>query len=173
MRVRMLFLTSLLLCSTSEAAEVVLAAKTSLSFERQSDGQIVADFDLQFTNTTGKTLCMLNGTIPGSDSFNPAEIRFVGPRGPLQPIEDSSRYTRAPIASMVGSLIVLFRDRRITTGIRVLAYNYKFEQAGRYTAELNVPLFDCSKLGQITDISDRYPGWFLGNLVARAEATLK
>jgi hypothetical protein len=162
---------------SAQAAEdirEVLRAKSQLQFERLPNGEVAANFDIEFENTTGKTLCIKDGFIPGGNNFDPRMIEFRGPKGRVPAVERSPGIHPYPsLAPSVGIFVVVFRGRTIRTGVRMLRGDYWFRDRGTYVASLRIDLFDCAKLGAIDDTSSRHPGWFLGQIRAEASSVLK
>lgn len=168
---------ALLACAaTSDARDdTLIKAPATLAFHRLPDGSVVADFTLQFNNTSGKALCFPNINVPGTPEFDPGLIKFAGPHGPLDYNDgpEASRRHFLAIDGMATRMVVLFRDAAYSMGVRVTNDDYTFTAPGRYTAHLRVPAADCAMLGSITSINDNRPGWFLGYVVAEAVAELR
>ncbi len=171
-------LSCVLLCLPTRALardqSELLKASAALQFER--DGmEVFANFDLEFTNTTGKAICVRVGQIPGSDDFDPGLVEIRGPKGVL-PIEDSdaARRRHFPDIDTMGLRFVAFlRGATVRVGRRISKDDYIFKDAGFYRAVLRIEAYDCAKLDEISSVSDTREGWFLGFIVAEASATLQ
>lgn len=157
-------------------AQDLLRANATLSFERSSGGEVWAEFNLTFRNTTGKTLCLQQGSIPGSSDFHVELIKMYGPKGEL-PVSDVDPYWRAPGNIVRDALVVIVipRDQEVRQGIRFGKDDYVITDLGEYRAVYRVGLADCAELPNLKTNSfyQDNPKWFLGNLVAEATATLK
>ena len=152
----------------------VLRASATLQFER-AGAEVFANFDLEFKNTTGLTICVRVGQIPGSGDFDPGLVEFYGPKGVL-PVEDSEAARRRhypDIDTMGLRFIAFFRGARVRVGHRISSDDYLFKDVGHYRAVLRIEAYDCAKLGEVSSVSDMRPGWFLGHIVAEASATLQ
>lgn len=157
-------------------AQDILRANATLTFERRSNGEVWANFDLSFRNTTGKTLCLQQGSIPGSSDFHVEMIKMYGPKGEL-PVSDVDPYWRAPGNIVRDALLVIVipRDQEVRQGVRFGKDDYVITDPGEYRAVYRVGLADCAELPNLkrNSFHDENPKWFLGNLVAAATATLK
>ena len=157
-------------------AQDILRGTATLSLARESDGQVWAEFELTFRNTTGKTLCVQQGMIPGSDDFHVELIKLYGPKGEL-PVSEVNPHWRAPGRIVRDALLVIVirRDQQVRQGVRFGKDDYVITDPGAYRAVYRIPLFDCAELPNLKSNSfvDDNPKWFLGDLVAEAGATLK
>lgn len=151
-----------------------MEGQATLQFERLSNGEVAANFDIALSNATGKNICVKYSAIPGAAEFSAAAIEFRGPGGKLSPVEAGGMLDMHPVMSgNSGSLIVVFKGAKVRAGVRIFRDQYVFKNVGLYSAQLQIDLFDCSKLGQLSHLSESVRGWFVGSLTVSASAVLR
>ncbi len=157
---------------------IFLTAQSTLSFDRDNDGEVHANYAIRFRTPQNKTLCVRNGFLPESDDFDPTLIKFLGPKGLVRSTDPTTDPNFSPrrgpprISKIAMRFLVFRRDAIVDLGVRIGKVDYVFSEPGRYTAEFVIPVYDCAKLAEISDYDDRAPGWYLGNLVTSTSGVL-
>jgi hypothetical protein len=170
-----LILAAALLAVSANAADI-LRGDAELSFERDKNGDVWADFDMTFRNTTGKTLCLQEGSIPGTGDFHVELIEMYGPKGKV-PVSAGDPYWRTPgqIERDALRAIVILRDQEVKQGMRFGKDDYVFSEPGTYKAVLRINLYDCAMVENLRSPSWYQPklaNWYLGDLVFETAAPL-
>lgn len=157
-------------------AQDVLRGTATLSFTRDSNGEVWAEFGLSFRNTTGKAICLQQGSIPGGTYFHVELIKLFGPKGEL-PVSEVDPYWRepGPIVNSALLMVAILPDQEFRQGVRFGKDDYVITDPGEYRAVYRVGLADCAEIPnlKIPSFHNDNPKWFLGYLYAEAKAVLK
>lgn len=157
--------------SEPAAVKEFLRPATELSFEVLSTGEVVPSIGFRFRNVSGKVICVYENMWPGAHDFDVSTVEFHGPTGAVTAsetyLESMGEYLRFRNALR---LIVMFPGADIDEGYRFAQREFVFKSAGKYKIQYRVPVFDCSNLSLERGPDPYAGGWYLGDLVAEAEA---